>query len=119
MSNHEPLVQAFAAIRAELVKVGAAFGKAMSEFMVSPEGRYLKAVCDYYERHPEELDAMIAAREVEAARQGCHCLCPRWDDHRGRCAGWADTERPFGGLSVPMCGPCAAALDQRREALLA
>jgi hypothetical protein len=105
---------------AEMRKVTASLTAAMTEFWASPSGQYLKAVVDYYERHPEELDAMIAAREAEARRRFCDCMCGRWK-HRGACLTDATTERVFslGGdpATVPLCGPCAASIDGQRAVL--
>lgn len=109
--------RAFSAMHAEMVKIGAALGRAMADFMASPQGQYLKAVVDYYDRHPEELDAMIAAREAEGRRRDCHCLCQRWD-HLGSCTGAATTERVFtaaelGATTVPLCAACAESIRLR------
>lgn len=118
--DFQGLADAFRPIAAELSKIGRSFSEAMTRFWDSPDGRYLKAVVDYYERHPEQLDAMIAAREVEAQADTCHCLCQRWD-HLGACTGRAATERTFaqsglGAIAVPMCSACAASVDQQLAA---
>lgn len=112
-----PIVAAFAAFRRDLLKAGEALGKAMSEWAATPEGRYVMAVVDYYDRHPAELEAMIAAREAEARVRYCDCMCGRWG-HRGACTTHAVTERLFtldgDRVTVPLCGPCAAGIDSQR-----
>jgi hypothetical protein len=110
-----PVVQQFAeAARQLLTQVG----ENMRRFWDTPDGRYLKAVVECFQQHPELLDAMIAAREAEARVPDCHCLCQRWD-HLGICASYSTTQRTFrsaelGDTVVPMCGPCAADLDGKR-----
>jgi hypothetical protein len=113
----QPIVDAFSAISKQLVEVGAAMNRAMTEFWKTPSGQYLKAVVDYYDRHPEELDAMIAAREAEAAIRYCDCMCGRWK-HRGICTRTASTDRAFSldgdRVDVPLCSACAASIDEQR-----
>lgn len=101
----------FQVMAREMGKMVAAYAKAMGDFMQTPSGQYLKAVCDYYDRHPEELDLMVAAREAEAqTSHSCHCLCQKWN-HLGTCTGEAGTHRMFGSAPVPLCTACAASVD--------
>lgn len=54
------------------------FTRAMREFWNSPNGQYLIRVAECYRDHPDELDAMIRARELEAATP-CSRFCGRCD----------------------------------------
>ncbi len=101
----------------DMRKIAESLSEAMTEFWASPSGQHLKAVVDYYDRHPEELDAMIAARQMEARRRFCDCMCGRWN-HRGACLTDATTERTFSlegdPVEVPLCRPCADSIDSQR-----
>lgn len=105
------MVKAFTACAEALRPIGPAIQRSWQEFMTSADGQYLRAVVDYYDRRPGELDAVSAAREAEAVMVPCHCLCARWG-HIGACRGYATTQFDVGGWFVSVCGPCAARIGQ-------
>lgn len=112
--------EVFACFADALRPVGEALNRGMKEFFESSTGRYLLAVAKYYEEHPDELNAMIAAREAEAQSWDCHCLCQRWD-HLGVCTGERSTTTAMyldgKQMQVPMCRACSSAIADYRLAL--
>lgn len=114
------LADMFEAFGRALLPVGEAINRAMTEFIESPAGQYLLVVVKYYEDHPAEYQALLAARTAEANHQYCNCLCQRWG-HLGICRTDAATDATMWlydePLQVPMCGPCANDVAARRLAL--
>lgn len=112
----QDLGEAFAQMARDFAASLAAFLHAMSAYWDGVSGPQLRTIVQYYAEHPEELEALVAAREKGYQESACHCFC-QWR-HRGACAGTADTTRPFNGVSVPMCTGCAAEADHRRALIL-
>jgi hypothetical protein len=115
-SPQQAMQQFAASMARDMAKFAEQLRRAMQEWVESPAGQYLLAVSRYYEKHPDELDAMIRAREAEAVRPLCSCLCQRWG-HLGACQTYATTERvlypDFGAVVVRACDPCAAGIDDQ------
>ena len=77
----------------------------------------LRPMIEYYQQHPEELEAMRRERDAEEGYRGCHCLCGL---HRDRpevvCTGEAvpgltvtRSSSTVGAVHIPMCRPCYSA----------
>jgi hypothetical protein len=79
---------------------------------------FLAEVSAWVETNRDQIETYLAHRPHPLRLQPqCHCFCGHTHgDEMGICDAFAGTTvRRFGDLDVPMCLPCAAALDERRS----